>query len=49
MNGTEDVNLVIERVRSCRTQSFRASFKTMACYIYASIRRGLKIIRQEKA
>jgi L-malate glycosyltransferase len=44
----EDINMVIERVYSCRTQSFRASFKAMACYILAAIRRGLKIIRSEK-
>ncbi len=45
---TKDGNLIIERVRSCRTQSFRASFKTMLCYIFASIQRGFRIIRTEK-
>ncbi len=44
----EGGKLVVERIRSNRTQSFSASFKTMACYILASIRRGLGIIRTEK-
>ena len=44
----EKGNLVIDRVRSCRTQSFRASFKVMACYIFKSIWHGLSVIRKEK-
>jgi len=38
-------NLVIERIPSFRTQSFRAGFTTMACFILQSIRHGLRVIR----
>ncbi len=44
----ESGNLLIERVRSCRSQSFRASFKTMACFILKSTLRGLQIVRREQ-
>ena len=44
----ENGNLVIDRVRSCRNQPYRASFKTMACYIIKSIWHGLGVIRREK-
>jgi glycosyltransferase involved in cell wall biosynthesis len=38
-------NLTIERVRSCRTQSFRAGFITMACFILKSILYGRRRMR----
>jgi len=43
----EHGNLLIERVHSCRTQAYRAGFKTMACFILKSTLCGLKIIRSE--
>ncbi len=38
-------NLVIERLPSKRTESFRASFATMAAFVWKSFWRGLKVIR----
>lgn len=38
-------NLVIERLPSKRTESFRAGFMTMTCFVWKSFWRGLKIIR----
>ena len=38
-------NLIIERLPSARTQSFRADFKAMTAYVWKSFWRGLKIIR----
>jgi L-malate glycosyltransferase len=43
----EKGNLLIERIPSCRDQSYRAGFKTMACFILRSTLRGLQIIRRE--
>ena len=39
-------NLIIERLPSARTQSFRADFKAMAAFVWKSFWRGLKIIRE---
>ena len=39
-------NLMIERLPSGRTQSFRADFKTMASFVWKSFWRGLKVIRE---
>ena len=44
----EKGNLTIERIPSCRTQSYRAGFLTMACFIFKSILRGLKVIREQQ-
>lgn len=44
----EQGNLIIDRIHSYRTQSYRASFKTMACFIFKSIFHGLKVIRAEQ-
>ncbi len=38
-------NLVIERIPSFRTQSFRAGFPAMACFILQSVRYGLRAVR----
>jgi len=38
-------NLVIERLPSKRTESFRAGFGTMASFVWKSLWRGLKVIR----
>ncbi len=39
-------NLIIEKLPSGRTQSFRADFKAMASFVWKSFWRGLKIIRE---
>ena len=41
-----DGNLVIERLPSGRTQSFRADFKAMLFFVWKSFWRGLKVIRE---
>ena len=43
----EQGHLRIERIPSCRNQSYRAGFMTMACFIIRSTLRGLRIIRAE--
>jgi glycosyltransferase involved in cell wall biosynthesis len=44
----EKDNLTIDRIHSGRTQPYRASFKTMACFIFKSIGHGLKVIRRQQ-
>jgi glycosyltransferase involved in cell wall biosynthesis len=39
-------NLTIERIRSCRTQAYRADLLTMACFVWKSFWRALRIIRK---
>jgi glycosyltransferase involved in cell wall biosynthesis len=39
-------SLTIDRVRSCRTQAYRAGFMTMACFIIKSVLHGIKVIRR---
>jgi glycosyltransferase involved in cell wall biosynthesis len=39
-------NLIIERLPSGRTQSFRADFNTMAFFVWKSFWHGLKVIRE---
>ncbi len=40
-------NLVIERLRSCRTQAYRANLTSMACFVLACFWRSLKVMRTE--
>ena len=42
----ESGNLIIERLPSGRTQSFRADFKAMSLFVWKSFWRGLKVIRE---
>ncbi|MCD6576691.1 MAG: glycosyltransferase family 4 protein [Anaerolineaceae bacterium] len=42
----ESENLTIERIRSHRTQAYRADLITMACFVWKSFWRSLQIIRK---
>lgn len=42
----ETGNLTIERIRSRRTQAYRADLLTMACFVWKSFWRALRIIRK---
>jgi len=41
----ESDNLIIERIRSHRTQAYRADLLTMACFVWKSFWRALRIIK----
>jgi len=42
----ESENLIIERIRSHRTQAYRADLLAMACFVWKSFWRALQIIRK---
>jgi glycosyltransferase involved in cell wall biosynthesis len=42
----ESENLTIERIKSCRTQAYRADLLAMACFVWKSFWRALRIIRK---
>jgi len=42
----ESENLIIERIRSHRTQAYRADLLTMACFVWKSFWRALRVIRK---